>query len=182
MFPYTHHTPVQNIWFDLSKKEKQRKRVKIYHTWKRIYASWLWSYSKAICYRQIWKHNHLCTDISEKLWIKGKQNLPLFLQVWPWINFLALLSWKPDKVNVISCVIKATFLMVKITQLPGGSYSFGLLWVRWLVRYVPRGILEAMPIKLLQEILAFVMHEASKPGWLPNLPNVDTVSLHLSCD
>ena len=70
----------------------------------------------------------------------------------------------------------------KPTQLPGGSYSFGHLWVQWLMRYVPGGTLKTMPIKLSQVILALVMYEVSKAGWLPNLSSVDTVSLHLSCE
>ena len=57
----------------------------------------------------------------------------------------------------------------KPTQLPGGSYSFGHLWVQWLMRYVPGGTLKAMPIKLSQVMLALVMHEVSKAGRLPNL-------------
>lgn len=36
--------------------------------------------------------------------------------------------------------------------------------------------------KVLQEISLLVMHGASKPGWLPNVPNLDVVSLHLNCD
>ena len=67
-------------------------------------------------------------------------------------------------------------------QLPGRSYSFGHLWVQWLMRYVPGGTLKTMPIKLSQVIVALVMREVSKAGWLPNLSSVDTVSLHLSCE
>lgn len=36
--------------------------------------------------------------------------------------------------------------------------------------------------KVLQEILLLVMHGNSKPGWLPNVPYVDIVSLYLHCD
>ena len=50
------------------------------------------------------------------------------------------------------------------------------------MRYVPGGTLKAMPIKLSQVMLALVMHEVSKAGWLPNLSSVDTVSLYLRCD
>lgn len=79
MYPYMHHTPVQNIWLDLSKKEKESEEEKLkFIIYQKGYRSEdLWSYFKAIYLTQSWKHNNLCKDMFEKLWIKSKQTLLL---------------------------------------------------------------------------------------------------------
>lgn len=95
MYPYMHRTRVQNIWLDLSKKEKQSEEEKlkfiIYQTGYRSEED-LWSYFKAIYLRQTEKHNHLYKDMFEKLWIESKQTLSPLKTGWPWINFLALVN------------------------------------------------------------------------------------------
>lgn len=68
MSPYMHHTPVRNIWFDLSKKEKQSKEEKLkFIICEKGY--WTENYeatSKRIISGQF-ENNHLYNNILEKL-------------------------------------------------------------------------------------------------------------------
>lgn len=59
-----------------------------------------------------------------------------------------------------------------------GSLSTVTFVTNWRV---PCRDLEAEPKELLQEMFVSVGHQRSKPGWHPQLPSVDLVTLQLRC-
>lgn len=82
------------------------------------------------------------------------------------VLLLGIVTYSKNDPSLVNCI------WTERTKSPRGSPSFGLIWAQWLFKLGKslQGTPVAMPMELLEEILAPLRHEASKPGRNPRTP------------